>query len=95
MGVNITTIVYLGVLIIQIGSTIVLMVVEAQGICTLMFPKASEDIFDVGTFLNGADQLHPDTSFGVPTGHVFFGKNPVLHGSWIPWQCCENSGISF
>ena len=31
MGVNITTIVYLRVLIIQIGSTIVLMVVEAQG----------------------------------------------------------------
>ena len=33
MGVNITTIVYLKVLIIQIGSTIILMVVEAQGIC--------------------------------------------------------------
>ena len=32
MAVNITTIVYLGVLIIQIGSTIILMVVEAQGI---------------------------------------------------------------
>ena len=32
MGVNITTIVYLNVLIIQIGSTIILMVVEAQGI---------------------------------------------------------------
>ena len=32
MGVNITTIVYLRVLIIQIGSTILLMVVEAQGI---------------------------------------------------------------
>ena len=32
MGVNITTIVYLRVLIIQIGSTIILMVVEAQGI---------------------------------------------------------------
>ena len=31
-GVNITTIVYLRVLIIQIGSTIILMVVEAQGI---------------------------------------------------------------
>ncbi len=31
MGVNITTIVYLSVLIIEIGSTIVLMVVEAQG----------------------------------------------------------------
>ena len=31
MGVNITTIVYLRVLIIEIGSTIVLMVVEAQG----------------------------------------------------------------
>ncbi len=31
MGVNITTIVYLRVLIIQIGSTIDLMVVEAQG----------------------------------------------------------------
>ena len=29
MGVNITTIVYLRVLIIQIGSTIILMVVEA------------------------------------------------------------------
>ena len=33
MGVNITTIVYLRVLIIQIGSTIILMVVEAQGPC--------------------------------------------------------------
>ena len=32
MGVNITTIVYLRVLIIEIGSTFVLMVVEAQGI---------------------------------------------------------------
>ena len=31
MGFNITTIVYLRVLIIQIGSTIILMVVEAQG----------------------------------------------------------------
>ena len=31
MGVNITTIVYLRVLIIEIGSTIILMVVEAQG----------------------------------------------------------------
>ena len=31
MGVNIITIVYLRVLIIEIGSTIVLMVVEAQG----------------------------------------------------------------
>ena len=31
MGVNITTIVYLRVLIIQIESTIILMVVEAQG----------------------------------------------------------------
>ncbi len=31
MGVNITTIVYLRVLIIQIVSTIILMVVEAQG----------------------------------------------------------------
>ena len=30
--VNITTIVYLRVLIIQIGSTIILMVVEAQGV---------------------------------------------------------------
>ena len=32
MGVNITTIVYLRVLIIQIGSTIIWTVVEAQGI---------------------------------------------------------------
>ena len=31
MGVNITTIAYLRVLIIEIGSTIILMVVEAQG----------------------------------------------------------------
>jgi len=33
MGVNITTIADLRVLIIEIGSTIILMVVEAQGIC--------------------------------------------------------------
>ena len=32
MGVNITTIAYLRVLIIEIGSTIILMLVEAQGI---------------------------------------------------------------
>ena len=32
MGVNITTIAYLRVLIIKMGSTIILMVVEAQGI---------------------------------------------------------------
>ena len=32
MGVNITTIAYLNVLIIEIGSTVMLMVVEAQGI---------------------------------------------------------------
>jgi len=32
MGVNTTTIAYLRVLIIEIGSTIILMVVEAQGI---------------------------------------------------------------
>ncbi len=32
MGANITTIVYLRVLIIEIGSTIILMVVEAQGL---------------------------------------------------------------
>ena len=34
MGVNITTIDYLRVLIIEIGSTIILMVVDAQGRCT-------------------------------------------------------------
>ena len=32
MGVNITTIAYLRVLVIEIGSTIILMVVEAQGL---------------------------------------------------------------
>ena len=32
MGLNITTIAYLRVLIIEIGSTIILMVVEAQGL---------------------------------------------------------------
>ena len=36
MGVNITTIAYLRVLIIEIGSTIILMVVEAQGIGSSM-----------------------------------------------------------
>jgi len=35
MGVNITTIAYLRVFIIEIGSTIILMVVEAQGIIVL------------------------------------------------------------
>ena len=34
MGINITTIAYLRVLIIELGSTIILMVVEAQGIYT-------------------------------------------------------------
>ena len=33
MGVNITTIAHLRVLIIEIGSTIILLVVEAQGYC--------------------------------------------------------------
>ena len=37
MGVNITTIAYLRVLIIEIGSTIILMVVEAQGYHTPHF----------------------------------------------------------
>ena len=37
MGVNITTIAYLRVLIIDIGSTIILMVVEAQGIHMIYF----------------------------------------------------------
>ena len=37
MGANITTIVYLRVLIIQIGSTIILMVVEAQGIYYILY----------------------------------------------------------
>ncbi len=40
MGFNITTIVYLRVLIIQIGSTIILMVVEAQGNVMLGFSVA-------------------------------------------------------
>ena len=42
MGVNITTIVYLRVLIIQIGSTIILMVVEAQGIYICIWKGRSE-----------------------------------------------------
>ena len=37
MGVNITTIAYIRVLIIEIGSTIILMVVEAQGIDTYIY----------------------------------------------------------
>ena len=39
MVVNITTIVYLRVLIIEIGSTIVLMVVEAQGFYKVLGPS--------------------------------------------------------
>ena len=41
MGVNITTIDYLRVLIIEIGSTIILMVVEAQCICIYLKPGSS------------------------------------------------------
>jgi len=37
MGVHVTTIAYIRVLIIEIGSTIILMVVEAQGICIQRF----------------------------------------------------------
>ena len=43
MGVNITTILYLKVLIIQIGSTIILMVVEAQGHIYAKQSKISQD----------------------------------------------------
>ena len=41
MGVNITTIAYLRVLIIEIGSTIILMAVEAEGICLSLKRKGS------------------------------------------------------
>ena len=44
MGVSITTIVYLRVLIIQIGSTIISMVVEAQGEPTINCPLESGPI---------------------------------------------------
>ena len=43
MGVNITTTVYLRVLIIQIGSTIILMVVEAQGFRILKIESEKGD----------------------------------------------------
>ena len=58
MGVNITTIAaYLRVLIIEIGSTIILMVVEAQGVyckslCTPVFPNiAGWEIHDLEMYL--------------------------------------------
>ncbi len=47
MGVNITTIVYLRVLIIEIGSTIVLMVVEAQGKYPLVKVKPRYPLIEV------------------------------------------------
>ena len=48
MGVNITTIAYLRVLIIEIGSTIIFMVVEAQGIyiyILYIFPRSPRPRF--------------------------------------------------
>ena len=55
MGVNITTIGYLRVLIIQIGSTIILMVVEAQGtyIWWIFFYGFHVDKYTL-PYLNGA-----------------------------------------
>ena len=51
MGVNITTIVYLRVLIIQIGSTIILMVVEAQGRFGQIIRTSRNDFFWKGSGL--------------------------------------------
>ena len=53
MGVNTTTIAYLRVLIIEIGSTIVLMVVEAQGIvrCELLVSGRATVWLYFGLFL--------------------------------------------
>ena len=55
MGVKRTTIAYLRVLIIEIGSTIILMVVEAQGIgssmrCLLYLYTSLHGIRDGGNF---------------------------------------------
>ena len=49
MGVNITTIDYLRVLVIEIGSTIILMVVEAQGMETYgkRLGRSSRDMGDL------------------------------------------------
>ena len=45
IGVHITTIDYLRVLIIEIGSTIILMVVEAQGVVSLKFDPPKKIAF--------------------------------------------------
>ena len=81
MGVNITTIVYLRVLIIQIGSTIILMVVEAQG-----KPTQSPSFFHSNLYAQEAmlefvtPNLKGETQHGEifwpPLGGDFFGPYP-------------------
>ena len=63
MGVNITTIVYLRVLIIEIGSTIVLMVVEAQG---LHYPN-----------IDGYESHHEDLVGAQPPSYCSFALHLV------------------
>ena len=52
MGVNITTIVYLRFLIIEIGSTIVLMVVEAQGNISIGLVYLYEFTIEIQPFMD-------------------------------------------
>ena len=73
MGVNITTIDYLRVLIIEIGSTIILMVVEAQGF-VLIWSGFTLSVFP--GFLLGFSPVGGFVSLGGFSG--FFGS------AWAP-----------
>ena len=74
MGVNITTIAYLRVLIIEIGSTIILMVVEGQGHFHLVeYPFSA-----TAKWSNGLGLAHQPA--GAPMRHVQSTVEPIEPG---------------
>ena len=75
MGVNITTIAYLRVLIIEIGSTIFLMVVEAQGIPTSSLTIIAREKLPKP---NSGSQIVEPSTHSIPRGELekhFAGVN--------------------
>ena len=81
MGVNITTIDYLRVLIIEIGSTIILMVVEAQGMYVYIYNKFIAEPFRP-RFFRRFDQPTPLLRSWKWVGDI----NALFGGDGVTWK---------
>ena len=87
MGVNITTIIYLRVLIIQIGSTIISMVVEAQGNWCLKQPNSKKQVpmailWDLFGMVKRPFQWLSDLQLGDKKVTL----NQLAHENWIQFS---------